>query len=413
MATKKFPWQPVGGVQNIDVSTESVVVGQVVFDMGSTLKGTPLRKSSANVRVRIDNNSEVDEEVGVAVVVFDAEGNVVAAGSNGTKWGYLNKGSRTYYDIDFPYVYRRLDNAANFIVTLETRAKGTKSSKPTSDAPAPEPTPVPLTAFRTVFPPRPAALIGFAGGGNMIMRKAALFAAAVCLAAPLPAQQATKKFDYKPVDGIQTISLAIDQVKVSQIVFKPGKAVGGPVRRSDAECVIRIDNDGPVAVQTGVAVALFDEAGNLVAAGSAARGPAGSGRRARHQRDPVSVRLPQHGKGEDVPRDARGAAQGSQGRARRPRPPTRSGVEQAGHVAPGVARHLDVRAAGDRAPVPRSLDAAGAFPVGHARRLLRDQLLIRDQRRDRRLELERGDRERPRRPGRRPRNGARPRPTGA
>ena len=116
-------------------------MGQVVFDLGSTLKGTPLRKSSAKVRVRIDNNSETDEEVGVAVVVFDAEGNVVAAGSNGTKWGYLNKGARTYYDIDFPYVYRRLDDAANFIVTLETRAKGTKSSKPTE--PTPEPTPTP------------------------------------------------------------------------------------------------------------------------------------------------------------------------------------------------------------------------------------------------------------------------------
>ena len=140
VATKKFPWQPVGGVQNIDVQTENVVVGQVVFDLGSTLKGTPLRKSSAKVRVRIDNNSETDEEVGVAVVVFDAEGNVVAAGSQGTKWGYLNKGDRTYYNIDFPYVYRRLDDAANFIVTLETRAKG-KGSKPTS--PPPEPTPVP------------------------------------------------------------------------------------------------------------------------------------------------------------------------------------------------------------------------------------------------------------------------------
>jgi hypothetical protein len=138
VATKKFPWQPVGGVQNIEVQTESVVVGQVVFDLGSTMKGTPLRKSSAKVRVRIDNNSETDEEVGVAVVVFDAEGNVVAAGSNGTKWGYLNKGDRTYYNIDFPYVYRRLDDAANFIVTLETRSK---SKKPTTAAP--EPTPVP------------------------------------------------------------------------------------------------------------------------------------------------------------------------------------------------------------------------------------------------------------------------------
>jgi hypothetical protein len=50
------------------------------------MKGTPIRKSSADVRVRIDNNGLSDEEVGVAVVVFDAEGNVVAAGSNGTKW---------------------------------------------------------------------------------------------------------------------------------------------------------------------------------------------------------------------------------------------------------------------------------------------------------------------------------------
>lgn len=145
VATKKFPWQPVGGAQNIDVTTEDVVVGQVVFDLGSTMKGTPLRKSSAKVRVRIDNNSMTDEEVGVAVVVFDAEGNVVAAGSNGTKWGYLNKGDRTYYDIDFPYVYRRLDQAANFIVTLETKskpAKGFKSDK-TTPVPEPEPTPIP------------------------------------------------------------------------------------------------------------------------------------------------------------------------------------------------------------------------------------------------------------------------------
>ena len=142
VATKKFPWQPIGGAQNIDVTTEDVVVGQVVFDLGSTMKGTPIRKSSAKVRVRIDNNSMTDEEVGIAVVVFDTERTVVAAGSNGTKWGYLNKGDRTYYDIDFPYVYRRLDEAASFMVTLETKAKAAKKSKSTSAAePEPEPTP--------------------------------------------------------------------------------------------------------------------------------------------------------------------------------------------------------------------------------------------------------------------------------
>ncbi len=145
VATKKFPWKPVDGAQNVDVTTEDVVVGQVVFDLGSTMRGTPIRKSSAKVRVRIDNNSMTDEEVGVAVVVFDKEGNVVAAGSNGTKWGYLNKGARTYYDIDFPYLYRRLDQASEFMITLETKSKPSKHGKTTADdtAPAPEPTPIP------------------------------------------------------------------------------------------------------------------------------------------------------------------------------------------------------------------------------------------------------------------------------
>ena len=130
-ATKKYDWHPENGAQDIDVQTDKVVVSNVLWDMGGTMKGTPLRKSSANVRVRIDNNGSQDAEVGVAVVVFDAEGNVVAAGCNGTKWGFLNKGDRTYYTIDFPYVYRRLDQAANFIVSLETRVKSAAKSSST------------------------------------------------------------------------------------------------------------------------------------------------------------------------------------------------------------------------------------------------------------------------------------------
>ena len=89
--TKKFEYRPINGVQDVDVKNGEIVVSQLVFDQGSTLKGTPIRKSSADVRVRIDNNGMTDQQVGVAVVVFDAEGNVVGAGSNGTKWGYLNK----------------------------------------------------------------------------------------------------------------------------------------------------------------------------------------------------------------------------------------------------------------------------------------------------------------------------------
>jgi len=146
VTTKKFDWRPVSGIQEIDVEDGKIVVSQVQWDMGGTLKGTPVRRSSANVRVRLDNNGDRDAEVGVAVVVFDAEGNVVAAGCNGTKWGFLNKGDRTYYAIDFPYVYRRLDKAATFLVTVETRVKGTGTSstkKWKSVESEPIPTPVP------------------------------------------------------------------------------------------------------------------------------------------------------------------------------------------------------------------------------------------------------------------------------
>lgn len=137
--TKKFDWKPVSGVQDIQVEAQHVVVGQVTFDLGSTLKGTPVRKSSAKAVLRVDNNGYIDEEVGVAVVVFDEEGNVVATGSGGTQWGYLNKGDRAYYKVTFPYVYRNFDKAKSFLITLEIKEKGRDKYKSKGAAAAPSP----------------------------------------------------------------------------------------------------------------------------------------------------------------------------------------------------------------------------------------------------------------------------------
>lgn len=136
-ATQKFDWSPVSGVQEVHVEASHVVVSEVSFDLGSTLKGTPVRKSSAKAQFRVDNNGYIDTEVGIAIVVFDEEGNVVATGSGGTKWGYLNKGARDYYTATFPYVYRNFDKAKSFSITLETKEKGRGSRT------RPAPTPVP------------------------------------------------------------------------------------------------------------------------------------------------------------------------------------------------------------------------------------------------------------------------------
>jgi hypothetical protein len=138
--TKKFEWGPVHGAQDVQVDVQRVVVNQVSFDLGSTLSGTPVRKSSAKAVLRVDNNGFLDVEVGIAVVVFDEEGNVVATGSGGTQWGFLNKGDRAYYKVTFPYVYRNFDRAKSFLITLETKEKGRDKDKPKAGA-SPAPTP--------------------------------------------------------------------------------------------------------------------------------------------------------------------------------------------------------------------------------------------------------------------------------
>ena len=91
MATQKYDWKPVNGIQEIHVESDHVVVSSLEFDMGDRM--APLKASSAKAVARVDNNGFLAYEVGVAVVVFDGEGNVVAAGSGGSKLGpFTSKG---------------------------------------------------------------------------------------------------------------------------------------------------------------------------------------------------------------------------------------------------------------------------------------------------------------------------------
>ena len=128
VVTKKFEWQPVNGIQKIAVELNEVAISQVKFDLGDTVP--PIRISSAKAVLRVDNNSEKDQEVGVAVAVFDGEGNMIAAGNGGNKVGELDKGGREEFTVRFAYVYRNLKDARSFLVSLETKQKGW-SRKPT------------------------------------------------------------------------------------------------------------------------------------------------------------------------------------------------------------------------------------------------------------------------------------------
>jgi hypothetical protein len=137
LITKKLDWTPVNGVQKVaDLQVNDVAIPQIVFDNGDTI--APIRRSSAKAMVRVDNNSQIDQEVGVAVAVFDADGNMIAAGNGGNKVGELGKGEREDFAVSFAYVYRNLKSAKYILVTLETKPKGSGKWKPT-----PKPTPAP------------------------------------------------------------------------------------------------------------------------------------------------------------------------------------------------------------------------------------------------------------------------------
>jgi hypothetical protein len=139
VATQKYDWKPVNGVQEVHVESNRVVLSQLEFDFGQ--KMVPFRSSTARAVARVDNNGFIPQEVGVAVAIFDAEGNLIAAGSGGVKVGYLSKGERDTFTIRFVYVYRNLDKAASFTASLETREKPPKPVKTPKGA-APSPTPV-------------------------------------------------------------------------------------------------------------------------------------------------------------------------------------------------------------------------------------------------------------------------------
>lgn len=119
VVTKRFEWAPQNGVQVLNWTENGITVKQISWDLGSVVR--PTRLSTTRARVRVDNDSTVDVVPGIAVAVFDEENHLIAAGDGGVKVGDLNKGSRDEFTVSFAHVFRNLDKAKYFYVTVETK----------------------------------------------------------------------------------------------------------------------------------------------------------------------------------------------------------------------------------------------------------------------------------------------------
>jgi hypothetical protein len=119
VATKRFDWAPKDGVQVLDWEDHGITVKQVRFDLGAVVK--PLRISTARAVVRVDNDSDTDVVPGIAIAIFDGENRLIAAGDGGVKVGDLNKGKRDEFTVSFSHVFRNIDQAKYFYVSVETK----------------------------------------------------------------------------------------------------------------------------------------------------------------------------------------------------------------------------------------------------------------------------------------------------
>ena len=119
VVTKRFEWAPQKGVQILDWTENGITVKQISWDLGSVVQ--PSRMSTSRAHVRVDNDSSVDVVPGIAVAVFDEQNHLVAAGDGGVKFGDLNKGARDDFTITFAHVFRNMDRAKYFYVTVETK----------------------------------------------------------------------------------------------------------------------------------------------------------------------------------------------------------------------------------------------------------------------------------------------------
>jgi hypothetical protein len=137
IVTQKFNWSPVKGVQRLRFDWSDIAISEIQFDLGDTIK--PLKTSSAKAVVRVDNNSARDQEVGIAIALFDESGTMLAAGSGGIKVGDLDRGERDTFTVRFPYVYRNIKDTKYFFLTVETKPTGKWRYQPKTKPTEPPP----------------------------------------------------------------------------------------------------------------------------------------------------------------------------------------------------------------------------------------------------------------------------------
>ena len=103
---------------SVDLSAGQVRVEQVLFEFPASV----LRiETAGKARVVVLNGTAAKARVGLALALFDPEGNLVAAGAGGNKGGQVAPGEKAEFSVFFYYVTEQILSATSFQITLEVK----------------------------------------------------------------------------------------------------------------------------------------------------------------------------------------------------------------------------------------------------------------------------------------------------
>jgi hypothetical protein len=102
----------------LDLEVSGVRADLIRFDWPATMMGV---KTGYKSTIKLVNGSTRQARIGMAVILFDADGHPVGAGTTGTKLGTIDPGDSAEFSVDFDHVTERLEQSKQFSLVVEIR----------------------------------------------------------------------------------------------------------------------------------------------------------------------------------------------------------------------------------------------------------------------------------------------------
>ncbi len=111
-----------GVILQIGASADGLRLDNVSFRVPKAKEGRLFRTSgSVKAQVAISNEGAESRRVGIAIALFDSEGNLVGVASGGSRWLPVKPERQNTYVLVFDDVNELAHQAATFQISIETR----------------------------------------------------------------------------------------------------------------------------------------------------------------------------------------------------------------------------------------------------------------------------------------------------